>query len=69
MTVNHYRAASIAPLLGYKVYRIGLVYTGRGWPAFQVVEVKALREASALSTAAGILKPNHLQTLTVLGVE
>ena len=53
-----------------KTYKIGLVYIGQGvdnW--FQSVTVVASSRLSAFNTAAGSLKPNHLQTLTLIEVK
>lgn len=47
-------------------YRIGKVYWGSQDP-FEVVTVWASSTQEALNLAANWLRPNHLQTLTVVG--
>lgn len=47
-------------------FKIGKVYIGSRDP-FEVVTINAPDVQTALNLAAGYLKPNHMQTLTVVG--
>lgn len=47
-------------------FKIGKVYFGSTDP-FAVIKVYAYNVRDALNLAANYLRPNHLQTLTVIG--
>lgn len=47
-------------------FKIGKVYIGSTDP-FEVIKINAPNVKTALNLATGYLKPNHLQTLTVIG--
>ena len=53
---------------GYESYefKIGKMYWGAKDP-FEVMKINAPDVKTALNLAAGYLKPNHMQTLVVLG--
>jgi hypothetical protein len=49
-------------------FRIGKVYHGHGRShPFEIVNVDAYDVQGALNMAANYLRPNHMQTLTVMG--
>lgn len=48
-------------------FKIGKVYFGSSEP-FEVITVGASSKQEALTIAANYLRPNHLQTLTVVSV-
>ena len=54
--------------IGYQTFqfKIGKVYFGSTDP-FEVITINAPDVKTALNIAAGYIKPNHLQTLTVIG--
>jgi hypothetical protein len=47
-------------------FKIGKVYIGSTDP-FEVIKIDAYNVRDALNKAANYLRPNHLQTLTVIG--
>ena len=47
-------------------FKIGKVYIGSSDP-FEVIKIDAPNVRDALNIAATYLRPNHLQTLTVIG--
>ena len=47
-------------------FKIGKVYIGSSDP-FEVIKIDAFNVRDALNIAATYLRPNHLQTLTVIG--
>ena len=47
-------------------FKIGKVYIGSRDP-FEVIKIDAHNVRDALNIAANYLRPNHLQTLTVIG--
>lgn len=47
-------------------FKIGKVYIGSSDP-FEIIKINAPDVKTALNLAAGYLRPNHLQTLTVIG--
>ncbi len=47
-------------------YKIGKVYIGSHDP-FEIMKIDAYSVKEALNIAAFYLRPNHLQTLTVVG--
>ena len=54
--------------IGYQTFefKIGKMYWGATDP-FEVMKINAPDVKTALNLAAGYLKPNHMQTLVVLG--
>jgi hypothetical protein len=50
------------------IYTIGLVYWKAGLNAepFEAIKVSEKNDRDACAKAAGILKPNHLQTLKIM---
>lgn len=48
-----------------KLYDVGLVYIGSSIP-FDSIKVKATNRTESCNIAVNILKPNHLQTLTII---
>ncbi len=47
-------------------FKIGKVYRGSTDP-FEVIKINAPDVKTALNLAAGYLRPNHMQTLIVMG--